>query len=177
MWRCFHASELHYLHVQICSTHVEMFLSSVSRFILAVHLLHACGDVSDLARKAMSELRSAPRMWRCFYAADVSTPHSSYGISQASAPRMWRCFSEGPVEEREATICSTHVEMFLVTRLPMVVMARSAPHMWRCFSIRNFFRSHWKICSTHVEMFLLGGHTMATKTNLLHACGDVSRAP
>ena len=46
MWRCFRATRGQDRGIQVCSTHVEMFLMMSRSFRACVSLLHACGDVS-----------------------------------------------------------------------------------------------------------------------------------
>ena len=86
-WRCFalHQKEQH--QNVVFSTHVEMFLIQDCWHFGIARFLHARGDVSDLAKKAMSELRFSPRTGRCFLIDD------------------------GKYEA--ASVFSTHVEMFL----------------------------------------------------------------
>ena len=90
MWRCFRACSPPLPYSGICSTHVEMFLLILATFLLAGYLLHACGDVSDAQYADDARRESAPRMWRCFHF----------------------CWNHPLLE----VICSTHVEMFLLTR-------------------------------------------------------------
>ena len=76
--------------VEVCSTHVEMFLLPEIYDLLGGGLLHACGDVST--------------------AAQLQTTLEGF------APRMWRCFPSTRVESMEEGVCSTHVEMFPARR-------------------------------------------------------------
>ena len=170
MWRCFRPGAQGDERASICSTHVEMFLPAARRSLKQQNLLHACGD--------------------------VSTPHSSYGISQASAPRMWRCFRFAGHPRRLHHICSTHVEMFPrpclrpssasnllhacgdVSQLKSVEgpFGLSAPRMWGCFPQDGTGRQSALICSTHVEMLPRPKRVPMPTSHLLHACGDVSGA-
>ena len=168
MWRCFCGNGRVTDPHGICSTHVEMFLSHGLQERQRPDLLHACGDVSSRFDAKVMEKESAPRMWRCF----LRRPH--YGKSYS--------------------ICSTHVEMFLMLITLLASMANllhacgdvsagaysstlgesSAPRMWRCFCPSLPARSPSAICSTHVEMFLQADAKGWTSRHLLHACGDVS---
>ena len=107
---------------------------------------------------------------------------------------MWRCFCQGLPECPEASICSTHVEMFLMFHIRLGQRrnllhacgdvshwdffirsrARSAPRMWRCFRKSMPTSRKSSICSTHVEMFPNIYKIFDTVADLLHACGDVS---
>ena len=168
MWRCFPVSMSAAGSSVVCSTHVEMFPNLGGWAGLMLSLLHACGDVSVDIRDFEQVMRSAPRMWRCFYNAAVVN---------------------GPPE-----VCSTHVEMFPrsypktgcrsrllhacgdVSAMPISTSSRerSAPRMWRCFYSSSFFCKAASVCSTHVEMFLTDSAGQPIARGLLHACGDVS---
>ena len=104
-----------------------MFLLSWMVLLECHRLLHACGDVSPLDAMVSAIFKSAPRMWRCFYAKQ--------GV------------------QVQYVVCSTHVEMFLcfsISSWPSVSLLHacgdvsdaytnaelaemSAPRMWRCF--------------------------------------------
>ena len=86
MWRCFLLGLLKHFHRVVCSTHVEMFLTTRGRGLIRGSLLHACGDVSKRPTTTHSTSEFAPRMWRCFFESCYV-----YGFS---------------------LVCSTHVEMF-----------------------------------------------------------------
>ena len=92
---------------EVCSTHVEMFLLLKLSTFQQDSLLHACGDVSDSPTGFHFAVESAPRMWRCFSAAD----HRAL----------------------EEDVCSTHVEMFPGAWNFMADTSSSAPRMCRCF--------------------------------------------
>ena len=168
MWRCFHSPGYLDMTSSVCSTHVEMFLSSSHSPFHPDRLLHACGDVSSRSSPLSPYFGSAPRMWRCFLAdGDLAAP---------------------------LDVCSTHVEMFplgkrqkprahsLLHACGDVSLAilyahhhhTSAPRMWRCFQIKYLAISDAVVCSTHVEMFLLQKMRFSSVKCLLHACGDVS---
>ena len=127
MWRCFYVATEITLNNGVCSTHVEMFLTSLYQAVDDPGLLHACGDVSYTIGDVWGWAKFAPRMWRCFLLlapAHLSTP-----------------------------VCSTHVEMFLPHHVTIWLIlrllhacgdvsgqwaqgqqtARFAPRMWRCF--------------------------------------------
>ena len=90
---------------------------------------------------------------------------------------MWRCFPVTYPMDCGVTVCSTHVEMFLLGNNPLqfslgllhacgdvsntIVLPGGvlsfAPRMWRCFT-----RIHPRVVQAH---------------GLLHACGDVSALP
>ena len=168
MLRCFHGLGAGKRVAGICSTHVEMFPNIYKIFDTVADLLHACGDVSLQSKGA----------------------RTTFG----SAPRMWRCFRPGAQGDERASICSTHVEMFLpaarrslkqqnllhacgdVSDSPDIHddFITSAPRMWRCFLGPAFVPAAHPICSTHVEMFLSSSRLKARSGYLLHACGDVS---
>ena len=147
MWRCFFIFRRPHYGKDVCSTHVEMFLSLTISRLMTSCLLHACGDVST--------------------AAQLQTTLEGF------APRMWRCFSWCEFQCSSASVCSTHVEMFL--RLAKTfghaggllhacgdvsggILSHQqkgpfAPRMWRCFSSIRWEASLSRVCSTHVEMF------------------------
>ena len=128
MWRCFSVPVEVRPHLSVCSTHVEMFLLCCPVEQHFVRLLHACGDVSEIADK-------------------------NYQL-QAFAPRMWRCFQTAADIARTEAVCSTHVEMFLQKahgKVHWMSLLHAcgdvsgaawknnqtnlfAPRMWRCFS-------------------------------------------
>ena len=87
MWRCFHGRRHGQDAGWVCSTHVEMFLTSFLPPDSLFSLLHACGDVSG--------------------------SDNTIQISDSFAPRMWRCFWPYPALVWREEVCSTHVEMFL----------------------------------------------------------------
>ena len=147
-----------------------MFLPPLSIPCRTPCFLHARGDVSDLAKKAMSELRFSPRTWRCFY-------------------RLYTflCYIR---------VFSTHVEMFL-RALPAVLStvrflhARGdvsyfwpfsfrfgmfSPRTWRCFSEVSMQLRCLDVFSTHVEMFLRLIWIFLRSICFLHARGDVSKS-
>ena len=151
MWRCFLWNAGGRAGQGICSTHVEMFLPSIASSHPRIDLLHACGDVS-------------PSPWRL-----VAT--------RLSAPRMWRCFQRDDVKQRDREICSTHVEMFLTLSASTGgAVIESAPRMWRCFQDGGGIQLGRVICSTHVEMFPRRNVRPRQDSDLLHACGDVSKS-
>ena len=148
MWRCFYQEIATKFADDVCSTHVEMFPSSLSSAFHSMGLLHACGDVSNRTHYLNSPQMSAPRMWRCFLrndrfmfldnrllhaCGDVSAPAGSWRRKGKSAPRMWRCF------------CALSTKWILR-----------------------------RVCSTHVEMFPSPLAQLSWMISLLHACGDVS---
>ena len=137
MWRCFHSRHGFPKALDICSTHVEMFPAPARCISSRRDLLHACGD--------------------------VSRPCPTIATAGASAPRMWRCFRPGAQGDERASICSTHVEMFLrrnacgdvsPSSASRASATSSAPRMWRCFPHGDTRDTGHNICSTHVEMFL-----------------------
>ena len=152
----------------ICSTHVEMFLHTQETSRSSSDLLHACGDVS---------------IYKIFDS-----------VADESAPRMWRCFWKERTARAGQRICSTHVEMFpssnkyvmprpnllhacgdvSFSRFRHGILQGSAPRMWRCFLRLVHGAEALGICSTHVEMFLSVVPLPPKRSNLLHACGDVS---
>ena len=170
MWRCFLVTRKSRDKVDICSTHVEMFLFFVIHGLMVLYLLHACGDVSWL--------------------------DSWHPLCRRSAPRMWRCFRRYLRLDFGRVICSTHVEMFpcmswstgdtanllhacgdVSTLVPWKRLCpRSAPRMWRCFCMPLSVSRITQICSTHVEMFLWATMRTIGGAHLLHACGDVSHS-
>ena len=66
MWRCFQLVAFGYSLSVVCSTHVEMFLTSGPCADATGCLLHACGDVSCVLKRSTALCTSAPRMWRIF---------------------------------------------------------------------------------------------------------------
>ena len=48
-------------------THVEMFLTNMSRSCLTDRFLHARGDVSCFCRDVIAFDAFSPRTWRCFF--------------------------------------------------------------------------------------------------------------
>ena len=131
-------------------------------------MLHARGDVSDMATLRVLIIWYAPRTWRCF--------HSMIDHSVT------------------VFVCSTHVEMFPHCRREVLVPhgmlhARGdvsqaslrlyrilvyAPRTWRCFRRLHPCADRGGVCSTHVEMFLLDCHFLLHSLRMLHARGDVS---
>ena len=87
-WRCFLRLMIMAVCVNVCSTHVEMFPLGASSIDVWCGMLHARGDVSSVKVVLQSLWQYAPRTWRCFH----------YTLSS----------------ERILTVCSTHVEMFLL---------------------------------------------------------------
>ena len=67
MWRCFQLVAFGYSLSVVCSTHVEMFLTSGPCADATGCLLHACGDVSGQVKEMDEPFVFAPRMWRCFW--------------------------------------------------------------------------------------------------------------
>ena len=126
-----------------------MFLKRYRKKGIKLSLLHACGDVSSCWQLFRTVIRSAPRMWRCFFGMLCRIPF--------------------------APVCSTHVEMFLcLSRLLKGACGllhacgdvsiwlqwtsrrtMSAPRMWRCFLAGFRETGSGQVCSTHVEMFPL----------------------
>ena len=126
-WRCFCGLELCIRGIDVCSTHVEMFLSVTSLKSTASGMLHARGDVSARFTKDDPDYEYAPRTWRCFYQAQL--------------------------EAKARGVCSTHVEMFLADEAFLIDSHRMlhargdvsmrlwidrhilvyAPRTWRCF--------------------------------------------
>ena len=127
MWRCFLLISATYQLRKVCSTHVEMFLSTRSIFYINDSLLHACGDVSKTAEAS--------------------------GWDESFAPRMWRCFLPFVSALRSCQVCSTHVEMFLTSRFSQDVKS-SLLHACGDVSVPRFVPLlTLLVCSTHVEMF------------------------
>ena len=85
-WRCFHIENIDDEWQDVCSTHVEMFLSLLLKCVHCLRMLHARGDVSITISAQGLMIMYAPRTWRCFHCQ-----HSCQEPSQ---------------------VCSTHVEMF-----------------------------------------------------------------
>ena len=126
-WRCFSHAHLLYNDLEVCSTHVEMFLIYKEASKAIECMLHARGDVSVFDTMRDSCYRYAPRTWRCFFLS------------------KWL--------SKTIPVCSTHVEMFQeistveafkigmlhargdvsrsITSFGSVVSY--APRTWRCF--------------------------------------------
>ena len=152
----------------VFSTHVEMFLSFCRMRYRFLSFLHARGDVSSEFLQIGSTEEFSPRTWRCFQCS-------------------W--YSSGP-----CWVFSTHVEMFLSTRILAFLLLRFlhargdvsqetlnlgsgdlfSPRTWRCFPMTALSASLTSVFSTHVEMFLLVSICTRLTHCFLHACGDDS---
>ena len=107
---------------------------------------------------------------------------------------MWRCFQDNRIRCRRCQVFSTHVEMFLLSLVLLIIfkgflhacgdvsgcidtidwVAEFSPRMWRCFQLNlSDFPTHW-VFSTHVEMFRFPAASKDEGARFLHACGDVS---
>ncbi len=85
-WRCFCSHHQYRAADNVFSTHVEVFLNTYPKVPSVSGLLHACGGVSS---------RRFTRRADCL-----------------SSPRMWRCFSLTLDLQFDASVFSTHVEVF-----------------------------------------------------------------
>ena len=148
MWRCFWGITVYCKCPGVCSTHVEMFLWKPRSRGNSPRLLHACGDVSQLAASGKKAWTFAPRMWRCFWQRELRQP--------------------------QRQVCSTHVEMFLVK---MTLDESEKGLLHACGDVSSgckHVQIHSCVCSTHVEMFPISIMRHLLEPCLLHACGDVS---
>ena len=147
-WRCFHLMQSYLQIRKVCSTHVEMFLTTRQIPPEKLCMLHARGDVSTGIRSRSSLPTYAPRTWRCFL---------------LSIRKGIKCH-----------VCSTHVEMFPTCRSkrlnrrrmlhargdvslrlsPVQLFHQYAPRTWRCFQRVVDYSQSPLVCSTHVEFFL-----------------------
>ena len=170
MWGCFCRPDFTHHSGRVFPTHVGVFLLYVKLFERLEGLPHACGGVSALSTRLMSEALSSPRMWGCFSTAFAV--HSSRGVFP------------------------THVGVFPSTRLSMPFSRRlphacggvsvpglssfagwtSSPRMWGCFRAEK--RRYQEACvfPTHVGVFHHFGAIYFGHVSLPHACGGVSLA-
>ena len=126
-WRCFFISSTTNWLEKVCSTHVEMFPSTIGLKNGLSGMLHARGDVSASAGLSGSQKEYAPRTWRCFilsvslsmYSCVCSTHVEMFPKSDFLSPEFFRMLhARGDVSIEESAI---------------VARVTYAPRTWRCF--------------------------------------------
>ena len=106
-WRCFYNSRAYTGEVMVCSTHVEMFLTSDQICKLKESMLHARGDVSHFLVGDMVRIKVCSTHVEMFLytdnwnrmsdgmlhaRGDVSGKAAFKATRDKYAPRTWRCF-------------------------------------------------------------------------------------
>ena len=153
---------------RVFPTHVGVFRKKIAGDETTAGLPHARGGVSGLGWASVVLRRSSPRTWGCFLAERL------------------------PVVL--VPVFPTHVGVFLILMLPILVMCSlpharggvskllifthdgimSSPRTWGCFCRQRLGSARKKVFPTHVGVFLHAGIVARLAVRLPHARGGVS---